>query len=192
MSYQRLVIDLTDFELRFWNEIKVILSYRTNELLAWTRMRFLSSKSGISVRVKSGRLAHSGSVVRPYRMGLRLFGGIKYNARDPKTGYNYARSHFRLPGQSATVVIRPKNKQRLAIPIEGAPSTYGGNTFARGNLLFVRNSFDPYDFTPVAVLSKGVSYPRRIDVEGMLFPYILPKIQADMVQFTRVWRAKGR
>jgi len=190
MSYQRVVTDLTMFELRMWPMVMEIIRYRSNELLAWTRMRFLSSKSSISVRVKSGRLANSGSVVQPYRRGLRVFGGIKYNARDPKTGYNYAWSHFRLPGHSATVVIRPKNKQALAIPIEGAPTNYGGNTFARGNMLFVRNSFDPYDFTPVAVLSRGVTYPRRIDVEGLIYPYILPKIQADIAHMVNTYRAR--
>ena len=190
MSYQRVVTNITDFEMKMWPLIMEIIRYRSNELLAWTRMRFLSSKSGISVRMKSGRLASSGSVVQPYRRGLRVFGGIRYNARDPKTGYNYARSHFRLPGQSSMVVIVPRNKQALAIPIEGAGSTYGGSTFARKGLLFIRNSFDPYDFTPVAILKQRVTYPRRIDVETMIYPYIIPKIQADIAQMVNSWKAK--
>lgn len=188
MSYQRVVTNITDFDMRMWPLIMNIIRDRSNELLAWTRMRFLSSKSGLSVRSKTGRLASSGSVVQPHRLGLRIFGGIKYNATDPKTGYNYARSHFRLPGQSSMVVIRPKKGQALAIPIEGAGSTYGGSTFARGNMLFVRNSFDPYDFTPVAVLAKEVTYPRRIDVETMIYPYIIPKIQADIAHLVNTWR----
>jgi hypothetical protein len=135
-------------------------------------------------------LASSGSVVQPYRRGFAIYGGIKYDARDPVTGYNYAFSHFRLPGQSATVVIRPKNKQALAIPIAAAGSTYGGTTFARAGMLFVRNSFDPYDITLVAILKQQVTYPRRIDVEGMIYPYIIPKIQADIADMVNNWKPK--
>ena len=190
MSYQQAVTDITTFEMRLWPMVKEILRYRCNELLAWNRMRFLSGKSGISVGVKSGRLASSGSVVAPYRRGLRIFAGVRYNARDPKTGYNYAKSHFRMPGQSRMVVIRPKNKQALAIPIEGAGRTYGGSTFARAGMLFVRNSFDPYDFTPVAILKQLVTYPRRIDVEGLIYPYIIPKIKADLAHMANTYRAR--
>jgi hypothetical protein len=190
MSYQQVSTNIITFEQQLWPIVKEIIRYRSNELLAWTRMRFLSSKSGISVGGKSGRLASSGSVVEPYRRGFAIYGGIKYDAKDPKTGYNYARSHFRLPGQSGTVVIVPRNKQALAIPIEGAGSTYGGNTFARAGMLFIRNSFDQYDFTPVAILKQRVSYPRRIDVEAQLYPYILPKIQEDITQAVNSYRAK--
>lgn len=190
MSYQQVNTNIITFEMQLWPIVKEIIRYRSNELMAWTRMKFLSHKSGISVRSKSGRLASSGSVVQPYRRGFAIYGGIKYNARDPKTGYNYARSHFRLPGQSTTVVIRPKNKQALAIPIEGAGTTYGGTTFARSGMLFIRNSMDPYDFTPVAILKQQVTYQRRIDVETMIYPYILPKIKEDIAQAVNSYRAK--
>jgi len=188
MSYQRLATSMLLFEDKLKQEVMEIIRYRSNELMAWITMRFLSSKSTISVRRKSGKLASSGSVVQPYRRGYMLYGGVKYSATDPKTGYNYAWSHFRLPGQSATVVIRPKNKQALAIPIEGAPTTYGGNTFARGNVLFIRNAFDSYDFTPVAVLAQQVTYPRRIDVEGMIWPHIIPIIKADIAEAVNRYR----
>jgi hypothetical protein len=187
MSYQRVTTNIIEFEMRMWPMIMEIIRYRSNELLAWTRMRFLSHKSSISVRTKTGRLANSGLVVQPYRRGLRVWGGVRYNARDPVSGYNYARSHFRLPGQPAMVVITPKNKQALAIPIEGAGSSYGGNTFAAKGMLFVRNSFDPFDFTPVAILKQRVIYPRRIDVEGVIYPYIIPKIQADIAYMVNTW-----
>jgi hypothetical protein len=188
MSFQRVNQNITRFELMLWNEIKNILRYRSNELMAFTRTYFLSRKSGISVGGKSGKLANSGRVVDPYRRGMVIFGGVKYDARDPVTNYNYALSHFRNPGEPFDVIIRPKNKQALAIPIKGAGSTIGGTTFARGGLLFVRNSFDRFDFTPVAVLVREVTYKRRIDVETMLFPYIKPKIEADLQELIRRFR----
>jgi hypothetical protein len=190
MTYIRAAACIAEFQMKLWEEVREILRFRCNDLLSYTRMRFLSHKSGISVGIKSGRLAGSGSVREPYRRGLKIFAGIKYNARDPKTGYNYAFSHFRNPGKSSMVVIVPRNKRALAIPIEGAGSTYGGNTFARAGMLFVRNSFDPYDFTPVAILKQKVTYPRRIDVENHLLAYINPKIEADIAAVVNRYRCK--
>jgi len=190
MSYQRVITNMVEFEMQLWPQIKNIVRGRSNELLGWIKGRFLSHKGPVSVRSRSGRLADSGSVVEPRRVGWVIFGGVKYDARNPVTGYNYAYSHFRLPGQSATVLILPRNKQALAIPIEGAGKTYGGTTFSRKGMLFVRNSSDPFDFTPVAILKKSVSYPRRIDIETLIYPYIIPRIQADIAEVCMKFRGK--
>jgi len=147
------------------------------------------------LRVRSGRLRGSLSVIKAKNEGDRIEGGVSI-------GTIYARTHFGPEGQETTIV--PKNAKYLTIPLPAAMTGAGvgkglartgpwGETFIAkskaGNLIIYgkqrymkgkRIGQLRSQIIPLFLLKKSVTIRARIHPEDIL-SWIAPKVRESLI-----------
>lgn len=172
-------------------EGKVTEVVRKHSVRLWritVQQHMAGPTSSTSVSKRTGTLARGVSAEEPKSIGGVITGGIKIASK-------YARTHIGPKGSS--VIIKPKTKQFLAIPLQAAKTAAGvarggprsgifGPTFIAKGIIFgysggTKKSTGGH-IIPLFVLKKQVIIPRRIDPRLDLLKKIEKGFKEDLKQ----------